>query len=799
MSNLEKQYQLEFESVTLGEQRYQRRRQDTDESDTAPGRKWISTQLEPMTEEVRVLLEYKGRGKPSLFKQACESLQPEQAAFLSLRAIINGAAREQSLRNVCIRITQGLEDHLNASVLADTEPGIYKSILPNIRKWTVPEKKMYLVRNMMRRRELDVVQFADDERVLIGGPLVDIAVRLGLVELTEVRARRTKSEVVVRPTATLVDWLNRFHHDIALAHPAYLPMVTEPRPWTSPVEGGYLTGIRGANLIKLGKRAYLDDLDNADMPVVYEAVNHVQATPWQINTSLLDVVEQVLDSHSERFDAIVPPMEDYPLPEKPGWFDDLPVDQLREKEEFKAWKGSRARTYEANAKMKSRRIDMLAKVSLARKFKGEDAIYFPHHVDFRGRIYPIPPVLNPQADDLGRALLQFANGKPLGEEGGFWLAVHCANTFGNDKISFEDRAAWTQENSDLLVACAMSPMDESYWLEADKPWSFLAACKEWAGFMITGEDYVSHLPIHMDGSCSGLQHFSALLRDPRGGAAVNLAPADKPSDIYQAVADEVEDMLIEIDDPMARAWEGKVTRKIAKRPTMTTCYGATLIGMRGMIIKDVNELSRKAGRPYLGADVDVFQASQFLSRVIYEAIGRVVVAARTAMDWLQEVARVTAGADTPVLWTTPAGFPVRQEYNQMTGQRVKLFVAGERHRVTLTSRTKQLDKRKQASSISPNFVHSLDAAHLMLTMAACAEFGLDNVAVIHDSFGTHTSDTSLLHALLREEFIAMYQADILTRLKEQIEEQIDADLPALPPGDLGLDLEQIRESDFFFA
>ena len=54
-----------------------------------------------------------------------------------------------------------------------------------------------------------------------------------------------------------------------------------------------------------------------------------------------------------------------------------------------------------------------------------------------------------------------------------------------------------------------------------------------------GLSFVSHLPIAMDGSCNGLQLFSLMLRDPVGGTAVNLLPADTPQDIYRLGADKI--------------------------------------------------------------------------------------------------------------------------------------------------------------------------------------------------------------------------------------------------------------------
>ena len=42
-----------------------------------------------------------------------------------------------------------------------------------------------------------------------------------------------------------------------------------------------------------------------------------------------------------------------------------------------------------------------------------------------------------------------------------------------------------------------------------------------------------------DGSCNGLQHYAALGRDKGGAEAVNLAPFDKPQDVYSDVLIQV--------------------------------------------------------------------------------------------------------------------------------------------------------------------------------------------------------------------------------------------------------------------
>ena len=124
---------------------------------------------------------------------------------------------------------------------------------------------------------------------------------------------------------------------------------------------------------------------------------------------------------------------------------------------------------------------------MAEKFADEPEIYFPWALDWRGRLYPVPGLVNPQADDLGKAMLEFAVGKPLGERGAYWLAIQLANKFGNDKVSFDDRIAWVRDHEAEILDSAKHPLDgRRFWIQADDPWQFLAACFEWAGYKEQG-------------------------------------------------------------------------------------------------------------------------------------------------------------------------------------------------------------------------------------------------------------------------------------------------------------------------
>ena len=177
---------------------------------------------------------------------------------------------------------------------------------------------------------------------------------------------------------------------------------------------------------------------------------------------------------------------------------------------------------------------------MAARFKDEPRFFFPYQLDFRGRIYAVPSYLTPQGTDLAKGLLRFAEGKPLGTmQAVRWLAIHGSNCFGNDKVSLDDRHSWVLQHQQEILECAEDPFSHAWWHEADEPFCFLAFCLEWAGYVREGLDFVSHIPVAMDGTCNGLQIFSLILRDKVGGSAVNLLPAARPQDIYQIVADKV--------------------------------------------------------------------------------------------------------------------------------------------------------------------------------------------------------------------------------------------------------------------
>jgi DNA-directed RNA polymerase len=544
---------------------------------------------------------------------------------------------------------------------------------------------------------------------------------------------------------------------------------------------------------------YARELGDRDLTGVYAAVNHIQETAWEINAPILELVREVWDSGGSI--AGLPPRFDKPLPAKPYDID-------TNEQALQLWKRDAARVHEENAQNRAMRFGVQQRIWMAERFVKEEAFWFPHSMDFRGRVYPIPNLgFSPQSDDLGKALLRFAEGKPVGENGAYWLAIHLANLFGVDKVSFAERIDWVAEHAAQIIDSAVSPLDgDRFWTTADSPWMALAACMEYVGYLEEGPEFISHLPVPLDGSNSGLQHFSALLRDTEGAMAVNLLAADEPQDVYSTVADRAQAAVDEDPDPAAAPWRGgKVSRKITKRPTMTYVYSATRFGMQEMVYETLQELdAASAARgegPYLEG-ADNYEASVYLSHVLYAAIGEVVSAAQGAMAWLREVAKVASDAGMSLQWTTPDGLLVRQSYRNVYGKRIKVHWQGRQLKVMLAVTGSALDTRGQVNGIAPNFVHSLDAAHLRSVARAAKEAGINSLAVIHDSFGTHVADTDKLARLLRETFVQQYEDDLLIRFYDEVRAQLPpawADQVPPPPTKGELDLNKVRHSSYLFA
>lgn len=742
-------------------------------------------------------------GRPPHLFRLCGGMDPYVLAYLTSKVAIDKASSGHSLTRLASAVGMAIEDELRLADFEQADPGLYGAIERTMRqRCSSPDHQRKVWNANATKRDIEITRWTKNERVNVGLVLSDLFIQAsGLIETYLMPLGRNRWQYQTRLTAAARDWMADRTDKAGLLRPVYLPTQEPPVPWSDTTGGGYgIDRLVPMPLVKRTYRAHVEALKAADLSKVYRSLNAIQDTAWRVNTPVLDVMKEAWDRGL--LTDILPSHDDRPLPPRP----DAPPDS----EELRAWNKAARDTYEFNAKSRAQRLEFARLLGLADELRDAPALHFPHQLDFRGRVYAVPAGLNPQGPDEARALLTFTNGKPLGEGGLRWLAIHGANTFGYDKASMEDRAQWAWNHMNQAAECAHDPLSNLWWTEADKPWSFLAWCFEWAAvyeaaFVRQGDPFavVSSLPIALDGTCNGLQHFSAMLRDPVGGAAVNLTPSPQPQDIYQRVADRTMELLriraAEDNHWMAHGWLAfGIDRKITKRPVMVLPYGGTRISCMDYVRQAVKEKIAAGQENPFGDQLQ--PATTMLASVVWDAIGDVVVAARSAMQWLQSAARAATAAGIPCSWVTPSGFPAHQEYREVSARRIRTRLRGVTIKPLDYGETDALDRSKQSLGISPNFVHSMDAAALALTICGCLDVGITSFAMIHDSYGTVAADTDLLAATLREEFVRMYeQHDVLAEFRDHLLAQCPTlELPPLPEKG-SLDISLVRQSPYFFA
>jgi DNA-directed RNA polymerase len=797
------QIELEEEAIGLGMKRYNEQMANGEDT-LPPGLKLMKAAIEPTAAAIEQFIEegLKGAAARSvgIIKFLDQFEDRKLVAFITAKIVFNHMGKMSVLGAVANDVANRLEDCLNFDALKAAEPKLYKQLLKKIEHSRDERHRHIVLRVQQKFAKVATITWGKAEKIRLGTTLIHLfADATGLVEIKEYVRGPNDTPHIVAPTEATAKWLADGHARCALMSPMCMPMVVKPLPWTGPFGGGYLTKPMRFPLIKTANRNYLEDLKQVDMPMVYASVNALQETPWAINKAVFHVMREVWDGGGRM--GKLPSREPQELP--PKHFDLENPDA----EELKAWKKQAAGVYESNIRNASKRAGMSSKLWMAEKFEDIERFYYVHNLDWRGRAYPVATFLNPQGSDSDKALLQFADGYPLGENGARWLAIHGANTFGIDKVTFEERISWVEDHQEQILEAAMNPLDGSrWWAEADSPYMFLAFCYEWLALSMhtdlgkPQEEFMSYLPCSWDGACNGLQNFSALLKDAVGGAAVGLVPSDKPSDIYTEVCNAANVLMAQEaleGHELAMKWQGKMTRKLSKQNTMTTPYGATKRGMCQQIESVFQKMKAE------GADITVdLKDCQYLADTNYQAIGKVVVAAHAAMDWLRDAAKVAASDSLPIRWVTPSGLLVLQDYRQMVGQRLDFDVAGKRVRMMLKDEGDKLDGRKQSAGISPNFIHSLDAAHMMRTVNYCLERGVTSFAMIHDSYGAHAGLAETLRFCLKRAFVDQYSGDVLgdfrNQLGEQLTPELAAELPPLPTSG-ALDLEGVMHSDYFFA
>uniref|UniRef100_A0A4W2DC70 DNA-directed RNA polymerase n=1 Tax=Bos indicus x Bos taurus TaxID=30522 RepID=A0A4W2DC70_BOBOX len=577
-----------------------------------------------------------------------------------------------------------------------------------------------------------------------------------------------------------------------------VPMLCPPLPWTSPHSGAFLLSPTKMMRSLEGTQQHqllLERCPPAELHGALDALTQLGNCAWRVNGRVLDLVLDLFrDKGCPRLGVPAPPTEAPRPPEgrqtPRGCL--LPEASPADKAEMRR---ELARRLKVAREMQSLRADALYRLSLAQHLRNH-VFWLPHNMDFRGRTYPCSPHFNHLGSDLARALLEF---------------IHLINLTGLKKReSLQTRRDYADAVMEDILDSAERPMTgRKWWMEADEPWQTLACCMEIAQVVHSPDPttYISHFPVHQDGSCNGLQHYAALGRDSTGATSVNLSPSDLPQDVYSEVAAQVE--VFRRQDAkqgvrVAQVLEGFISRKVVKQTVMTVVYGVTRYGGRLQIEKRLRELEDFPQE-------FVWEASHYLVRQVFNSLQEMFSGTRSIQRWLTESARLISLTGSAVEWITPLGVPIIQPYHRDS----KVMIKGGLQSLTFSSSVDTNQKPntlKQKNGFPPNFIHSLDSTHMMLTALYCYRKGLTFVSV-HDCFWTHAADVGVMNQVCREQFVRLHSQPILHDLSRFLIKRFCSDsrtsksmwvsrlkdtLLSVPPTGT-FDLDQVKRSTFFFS
>lgn len=254
----------------------------------------------------------------------------------------------------------------------------------------------------------------------------------------------------------------------------------------------------------------------------------------------------------------------------------------------------------------------------------------------------------------------------------------------------------------------------------------------------------------------------------------------------------------------AQILEGVICRRIVKQTVMTVVYGVTFYGAKAQVKRqlDVNK------------DV-ASKLSVYITKKVFQAVEELFTSAKAIQRWLVSCAAQISLSGQTVNWVMPFGLPVRQPYHKthVTNFNTPLQNVGCSNSY---NETKRPNIMKQKGAFAPNFVHSLDSTHMLMTSLRCRDAGL-TFASVHDSYWTHACDVPTMNKFCREEFVSLHKQPILNDLREHLlvfdgkkmraayqpkevgaERRLFVEIDQLPA--LGeLDIEEVLNSTYFFS
>jgi DNA-directed RNA polymerase len=268
-------------------------------------------------------------------------------------------------------------------------------------------------------------------------------------------------------------------------------------------------------------------------------------------------------------------------------------------------------------------------------------------------------------------------------------------------------------------------------------------------------NYETTLPCAFDHTASGLQHLALIGLDEKTAELVNLTPfRAEPHDVYGALAKRTVELFDNSEN--AEYWRDLFNksgrqdiRKLLKHPGMTFSYASTDRG-------NIRQVQEAFFDVYEREPPD-FNRLRYLVGCFRTACKEMLAGPTETMEYIQSLAKECNKKERFLEWPSPSGllvgnvYPKKRKVGPHNGPRIWM-PGGSRH-VLAEYIPGKVDRQRAKSSVAANFVHSMDASHLVRTVNALAD---KRALCVHDSFAVLAPHAWDFHVVNREQLAMMY-------------------------------------------
>ncbi len=557
------------------------------------------------------------------------------------------------------------------------------------------------------------------------------------------------------------------------------PMVAKPRHHKNLVstEGGYYTTPSPLlkNPIRVGGKIHHSIIGCNDKtnPDLFRILNKMQDTPYRVDREFLDLI--------------------------PSIFEFIENDD-----------SDKSDKYDISNRIVSYTLDM------ARTYSAYSEIYYPMFVDNRGRMYPYASNgLSYQSDDLGKSLVEYAEGRTLNDDGIEALKFALGEYLGVAKVVGPERMKVVEEALPELLK-QYENRDWSFIKGDDAPFGFISILKEIYNYNKDPENYVCHKVLHNDACSSGLQLIGLFTQDKHNLKITNvLNPEDnKLEDLYLITAAANKATILEKNKKRSENTEAYNQmldiilehkeilddRAVVKTPSMTFYnYGAKQTSVYQNIVEKMWSKYNSVLQQMIGEEVDdvkvLFMGNGTLKsgkypvvaafcQNVWDSMQTANPTAVAAQKWMGSLIKHDIKRQDCFSFVNPlTGFPVvlrKPEYATEEVQSVSLIPIREKGETKWVSKkirhvmhrpTNKIKTTKTVTSSIPGIIHAADAGVMVLI---CDKLGY--VTGIHDSAGCHPNDVPSLRKCVAFTLYECATCDYYQNLKEQCEFKVEPPL-----------------------